>query len=114
MAFGVTDLQFWTLSSAIMLLTRRPHLALPTFASRLLYIVGQASFAIFLLHIIFLRVYTRVFYLEDPDGAWLFALIASTSVWVAAAALRRAYLHQLGELTAAANAWGPRKSGGPD
>jgi hypothetical protein len=73
------------------ILVLKPSLTLPAIAVRVLYVVGQASFTIFLLHVIFLRVYTRILGLDDQDGAWIFAMTATTLTWVAGSAIRRAY-----------------------
>jgi hypothetical protein len=56
-----------------------------------LYVVGQASFTIFLLHVIFLRVHGKILGLDDQNGAWVFTMFASTLTWVAVSAAVRAY-----------------------
>ena len=89
-AYGVRALNFWTLSGSVAVLSFAPILTLPSFLARLLYVVGQASFAIFLLHVIYLRVYEKILKLQDPDLAWLFAMVFSTLTWiVGTAALAR-------------------------
>jgi peptidoglycan/LPS O-acetylase OafA/YrhL len=98
--FGPADPQFWTLSAAMTILALKSSLILPSIAVRVLYVVGQASFTIFLLHTIFLRVHRKVLGLYDQDGAWIFAMIASTLAWVAGAAAMRAYRRVSNERTA--------------
>jgi peptidoglycan/LPS O-acetylase OafA/YrhL len=89
--FGLTDLQFWTLSTAMTVLVLTSSLILPSIAVRVLYVVGQASFTIFLLHVIFLRVHGKILGLDDQNGAWVFTMFASTLAWVAVSAAVRAY-----------------------
>jgi peptidoglycan/LPS O-acetylase OafA/YrhL len=96
--YGSANLQFLTLSAAVALLALKPTMILPSIAVRVLYVVGQASFTIFLLHVIFLRIYVKVLGLDNQDGAWIFAMTASTLAWVAGSAAMRAYRRVSNEL----------------
>jgi hypothetical protein len=89
--YSVFALNFWTLSGSVAVLSFAPILTLPSFLARILYVVGQASFAIFLLHVIYLRVYEKILKLQDPDLAWLFAMVFSTLTWIVGTAALRAY-----------------------
>ncbi|WP_099864149.1 acyltransferase family protein [Pararhizobium haloflavum] len=91
LAFGLRSLEFWTLSMSVVLLSYWPRLRLPESLARLFQIVGQASFTIFLLHVIFLRIYTLGLGLENQSGAWLFAMCGSLLAWLMATATLRVW-----------------------
>jgi peptidoglycan/LPS O-acetylase OafA/YrhL len=90
-AYGPFALNVWTLSLAGIALVYVPSVSVPSILARLVLILSQAAYAIYLLHVIFLRIYTVVLGFHDPNGAWLFAMLGSTLSWIAGTAFLRAY-----------------------
>jgi hypothetical protein len=105
------EFPFWTVAGACAVIIFIPWLRLPSPLARAAYIVSQASFTIFLLHVIFLRIYTVVLGGTSQFGAFLFAMTCCTLTWVLIAASTRAYSFMRGQDALAGTSW-LRSAGG--
>ena len=90
-AHGPRVVSFWTLSIAGVALAFLPAIRMPALLAQPTLILGQATFAIFLLHLAFLRLYFAGLHFQSQTGAWLFTMGASTFCWIVGAAFLRTW-----------------------
>lgn len=86
---GPMALSFWTLSISVAVLVFFREIRLPLLLARICYVISQALFTIFLLHVIWLRVYTVILDQHNQHAAWAFAMLFSTASWVVCASIVR-------------------------
>jgi len=88
---GPVSLSTWALVGAVGGLTFVKQMRLARPLANVVFIVSQAMFVIFLLHVVLLRVYTVVLGFENQEGAWLFTMVTGSLLWVIMAASLRVY-----------------------
>ncbi|MEO0061583.1 MAG: hypothetical protein RLZZ08_143 [Pseudomonadota bacterium] len=97
--WGADWLRAVLLPLALALLLFVPRLRLPAIVAQIVQVLSQATFTVFLAHVLFLRIFDAAglrgassgFNLADTLFAAAFALTGSVAVWVLASALRRAW-----------------------
>ncbi|CAN5200180.1 hypothetical protein BH11PSE2_BH11PSE2_09800 [soil metagenome] len=88
--WGPLLLKFWTLSFAVIFMALLPVLKMPGLIARPFFIVGEASFAVFLLHLLIIQV-VGALHIHDQNLVFLLALAGSVGIWVAVTSLMRGY-----------------------
>ena len=89
--FGPDKLDFWWLVGGTALMVGLPRIALPEPGARLVHIMSQAAFTIFLIHGFFLEAWRQVHLPDWAAAQWLFAIGGSVATWLVATACVRAY-----------------------
>lgn len=89
--FAMDTLAFWCLSVGVVLLVLPLRLDLWTPLARFVFVAGQATFAIFLLHRFVFEVYEHMPVPQNDDVEWLIGLFGSIALWMAGIVPLRAY-----------------------
>lgn len=88
---SIEMLEFWCLSIGVILLVLPLRVRLWTPLARFVFIVSQATFAIFLLHRFLYEVYEHMPIPQDQDAMWVVGLFGSIALWIAGVVPVRAY-----------------------
>jgi hypothetical protein len=89
--FGMGYLDFWWLCVGVLLLVLPLDVRLPAIPGRLVLLISQATFAIFLLHRFVYEVYEHLPIPQQNDAMWIIGLAGSLGLWMGGSALIRAY-----------------------
>ncbi|MET0658538.1 MAG: acyltransferase family protein [Steroidobacteraceae bacterium] len=84
-------LAFWCLSVGVVLLVLPLRIRLWTPVARFVFIVSQATFAIFLLHRFVYEVYEHMPVPQNDDVEWIVGFFGSIALWIAGVVPVRAY-----------------------
>lgn len=89
--WGIHALDFWWLSIGVTLLVLPLRLMLWTPVARFVFIVSQATFAIFLLHRFVYKVCEHMPIPQNQDVEWIIGLLGSIGLWMFGVIPLRAY-----------------------
>lgn len=89
--WGIHALDFWCLTLGVLLLTLDVRITLWTPLARIVFVISQATFGIFLVHRMIYKNYEHFHFPANQDLEWIVGLGGSILLWVAAVIPVRAY-----------------------